>query len=171
MPIRVHFVKSARPWTCPEEAPKRAKAGVKVGLPYYWWNGGPKAGKQYSVQRPRRSQLTRTRWAGVYAAEEAINRAMDSLELLNAVEAAVDSLKSLQLEYQKPAKGRVRAEARYRAKIERLKELIEELGDFAGPLLDLAAAGDDHEEMQREIADLDWDMPAKSIKKKAQAAA
>src|SRR5687768_12723007 len=52
---KLHYVKKAA---------KNYKAhGIKKGMPYYWWKF-PRAPKQYSLTKPRRSQLTRSAFVG-----------------------------------------------------------------------------------------------------------
>ena len=118
-------------------------------------NGGPKRGKHYSRTRPRRSQLTQTQWAKVYAVQEAIDATTDALEFTNAMDAGIKALKDIQEAYTKPAPGHVRAEARYRDKIARLVELVSELEDIQ------ARDDESWEALYQDALDLDWDIPSK----------
>lgn len=59
---RLHFVKKAR----------KDNPAVKAGESYYWWKFRY-AGKRYSKERPRRSQLTQSAYLGtVYDLEDAL---------------------------------------------------------------------------------------------------
>ena len=118
--MKVHHVKSARPCSSEKEAEKRHAAGVEVEQPYYWWNESRGPGKRYSRYRPKRSQLTRTQWSLVYAIEEALELTSDSLELQNALDSGILVLRKLRWHYLEPAPGRLRTEANFRAKIERI---------------------------------------------------
>jgi uncharacterized phage infection (PIP) family protein YhgE len=74
---QVHYVKKAR----------RAipSAGVEVGKAYWWWATRITAGKSYikqlhySVKPPRQSQLTNGKMAGVYAANESVEDAIEAI--------------------------------------------------------------------------------------------
>ncbi|HIK59216.1 MAG TPA: hypothetical protein EYF98_00820 [Planctomycetes bacterium] len=161
--MKVHRVKSARPCSSEKEAEKRHAAGVEVEKPYYWWNESRGPGKRYSRYRPKRSQLTRTRWSLVYAIEEALELTSDSLELQNALDSGILVLRKLRWHYLEPAPGRLRTEANFRAKIERIKELIGELGDFLDMDLNQeGVASRPFEEVLQEILDLNWDIPTKA---------
>ena len=157
--IRVHFVKAARPWQTEAEAAKRERAGIKVGMAYFWWNGGAVKGKQYSRSRPSRSRLTRTKWASVYAAEESLQRATDALELLNALTAAGTKLRKLKIMYIAPAGPGRRREVRWKQKVERLQSLIDSLTDFLGPVEDAQEPDADWAGFQQDLLDLDWNAP------------
>lgn len=160
--MKVHHVKSARPCNSEKEAEKRHAAGVEVEQSYYWWNESRGPGKRYSRYRPKRSQLTRTRWSLVYMIEESFQVTTGAQVLQNNLEAGVEILKKLQTAYPTPAPEHVRTEANFQAKAERVGELARELGEYLDAVADLVDAQGNIEEVLQEILDLNWDIPTKA---------
>jgi hypothetical protein len=165
---QVHYVKAARPCKSPETLTRREAAGIEVGEPYYWWTFY-KSPPCFSRTRPRASQLTQSKWRDVYAAQEALDSALDAATLLNALTAAIDTLEAVKSEYESAAaaieekfEGSPTAE-QCRQKADHLEGILGELGDHLTTIEGLEDEGDTDEEAfgdaKQEILDLAWDAP------------
>lgn len=116
-----------------------------------------------SKTRPRPSQLTLSRWADVYAAQEAIEDAKDWDDLVDAIEEACSTIEQCSSEYEEAAEH-FNNEGPNQERHEHLEDLLGELQN-----IDLSPAEDEEDEEQvnerigevRDAAlDLDWDNPA-----------
>jgi hypothetical protein len=78
--------------------------GIKKGEMYYYWTPGFRGQKQMSKTPPKASQLTTSKMSGAYAAGEALEEAIDSAscvqDVVDALEAAVDEIRSVASEYE-----------------------------------------------------------------------
>lgn len=159
---RVHFVAKAR----------KDNSAVKAGEPYYWWKFRY-GGKRLSASPPKPSQLTQSKWAGVYEAREeleALDFSSTSVEeVRDALSSAADRVEEVRDEYQEsldamPAQEGHVAEG-IQERIDHLDALADELRSVEPD--DPDEDGEDGEdaveaavtEALEQAFGLDWDSP------------
>lgn len=149
-------------------------AVVKKGEPYYWWKFRY-GGKHMSATYPRSSQLTQSKWSGVYSAQESIEDAENAVDLADAIDNAIDEIQECADEYEEADEAMGGHQGQNYERAEHLQELVSELQNME---VDARACADweefDEEERAKEennkpdtpwndiktsATELEWDSP------------